>query len=455
MRIKFALLITLGLALNLSAADETNSASSALSGYSFVPAPRPTHMILRRGDRLAICGDSITEQKMYSRIMEDYLTVCVPALHITVRQYGWSGEKAPGFLSRMTNDCLRFEPTIATTCYGMNDHQYRTYTDEIGETYRTNTDAIIRAFKARHARVVLGSAGCVGKVPAWQREHGYTVDDLNLNLSKLRNIDAVLAKSERVSFADVFWPMFNGEKLALQKYDNDYHVSGNDGVHPGWAGHTIMAYAFLRAMGLDGDIGTFTVDLKNNRMKASKGHEVISSKDGEFQIRSSRYPFCPCEPEGTAVKNYPACDKDDISKDNSIQSGMTLVPFNQDLNRLTLNIKNPKAAEYQVTWGTESKTFPAEQLLRGINLAAEFPANPFTEAFARVDAAVAAKQAFETKEIKQDFRPHGEKNPTPEEITTQTDKIVGDDEKEHAKLAAAVQEAFVPVTYVIKISPQQ
>jgi hypothetical protein len=78
--------------------------------------PQPQKLALKQGDRLAICGDSITEQKMYSRIMEDYLTMCVPDLNITVRQYGWSGERAPGFLARMTNDCLRFKPTIATTC---------------------------------------------------------------------------------------------------------------------------------------------------------------------------------------------------------------------------------------------------------------------------------------------------------------------------------------------------
>src|SRR6476646_4229019 len=60
-------------------------------------------LMLQTNDRLAICGDSITEQKMYSRIIEDYLTVCVPELKITVRQYGWSGERAPGFLARMTN----------------------------------------------------------------------------------------------------------------------------------------------------------------------------------------------------------------------------------------------------------------------------------------------------------------------------------------------------------------
>src|SRR5438067_13002584 len=129
-------------------------------------APAPKALLLKKGDRLAICGDSITEQKMYSRIMETYLTVCVPDLEVTVRQYGWSGERAPGFLARMTNDCLRFKPTIVTTCYGMNDHEYRPYEDRIGQTYEEKSAAIVEAFKANGARVVVGSPGCVGKMPS-------------------------------------------------------------------------------------------------------------------------------------------------------------------------------------------------------------------------------------------------------------------------------------------------
>jgi len=69
-------------------------------------------------------------------------------LEITVRQYGWSGEKGAGFLARMTNDCLRFHPTLATTCYGMNDHEYRPYEERIGKTYREQSTAVVRAFKA-------------------------------------------------------------------------------------------------------------------------------------------------------------------------------------------------------------------------------------------------------------------------------------------------------------------
>src|SRR5256885_53296 len=118
------------------------------------PAPQPRGLVLKKGDRLAICGDSITEQKMYSRIMETYLTVCVPELQITARQYGWSGETAPGFLARMTNDCLRFHPTVATTCYGMNDHGYRRYEEKIGAAYRKNSTAILESFKANGVRPV-------------------------------------------------------------------------------------------------------------------------------------------------------------------------------------------------------------------------------------------------------------------------------------------------------------
>ena len=103
----------------------------------------------------------------------------MPELEITARQYGWSGERVPGFLGRMTNDCLRFHPNVATTCYGMNDHEYRIYEERIGKTYREKSEAMVQAFKANGVRLVLGSPGCVGKVPGWVKGTNGTVEDLN------------------------------------------------------------------------------------------------------------------------------------------------------------------------------------------------------------------------------------------------------------------------------------
>jgi lysophospholipase L1-like esterase len=438
-------------------------ADAYFAKFNPAPAPQPAGLVLKKGDRLAICGDSITEQKMYSRLIETYLTACVPDLEVTVRQYGWSGETAPGFLRRMTNDCLRFEPTIATTCYGMNDHRYRPYEPAIGETYSNAMDAIVESFKHAGARVILGSPGCVGlkgiDPKTGQRPKDWDeagVEAKNLNLCTLRNIDIEIANKEHVGFADVFWPMLITGFDARQKYNPNYAMAGGDGVHPNWAGHTVMAYAFLRGMGLDGELGVFNLDLKSGKATASRGHEVISSKDGIVEIKSSRYPFCATG---------------DVKSDGSIRSAMTLIPFNRELNRFLLRVNNTSAKSYKVTWGNESRTYTAEQLQRGVNLADDFAENPFSDAFKKVDAAVAAKQAYETRQIKKIFhdlvsgrvKPGDiEKDPELKRLAElrgpdgklDRDKVAAETEKTRAPLAAAIKEAMVPVTHTIKVEPQ-
>jgi lysophospholipase L1-like esterase len=402
--------------------------------YRLIKAPPCKELLLKPGDRLAICGDSITEQRMYSRIIETYLTVCVPQLQVTVRQFGWSGEKAPEFLARMDNDVLRFEPTIATTCYGMNDHNYQPYQEEYAKTYRDASRGVIESFKKHGVRVIQGSAGTVGKMPAWVKRAKGTVDDLNHSLAEFRNIDVELASEEQVAFADVFCPMLVGGFEAKQRYGGDYMISGKDGVHPGWAGHVVMAYAFLKAMGLDGQIGTITLDMAGGKATASEGHRIVSAEPGRAEIESSRYPFCASGP---------------ANDDSSIRSGMTLVPFNDDLNRFTLVVRNAPPGKYSVSWGDAPKTYTAEELAKGVNLAADFETNPFSGAFNRVDEAVAKKQAYETRQIKDLF--HGP------EGRTDMDMTVALTEKVRTPLAAAVSAAFVPVrhTIMVRVEPGQ
>lgn len=177
-------------------------------------APQPGALLLQTGDRLAICGDSITEQKMYSRIIETYLTVCVAQLEITARQYGWSGEKTDGFLRRMDQDCLTFEPTVATLAYGMNDSRYRPFDVTNGQRYEDHYTAIVRNFKFRTVRVVVGSPGSAGKIAEWVKPRGGTLDDHNLHLCALRDIAIGVAQKEDVRFADIFWPMYQAQVFA-------------------------------------------------------------------------------------------------------------------------------------------------------------------------------------------------------------------------------------------------
>jgi hypothetical protein len=75
------------------------------SSLAHAAAPAPT-LLLKKGDRVAVVGDSITEQRLYSKFIETYLTVCVPQLETKSFQFGWSGERASGLADRMDNDLV-------------------------------------------------------------------------------------------------------------------------------------------------------------------------------------------------------------------------------------------------------------------------------------------------------------------------------------------------------------
>jgi hypothetical protein len=149
-------------------------------------------------------------------------------------------------------------------------------------------------------------------------------------------------------------------------------------------------------------------------------------------VTSSRYPFCA---------------SGSLTSDASIRSGMTLVPFNQELNRLRLVVKGGTASNYTVTWGSESRTYTALQLAQGINLAADFEINPFSKAFANVDTAVLKKQTYETEQVKKIFHgPEGKKDI--EAAVKRTEAI-------REPLAQAIASSMVPVTHRIRIEAKQ
>ena len=122
---------------------------------------------------------------------------------------------------------------------------------------------------------------------------------------------------------------------------------------------------------------------------------------------------------------------------------MQFIPFTQELNRFLLIAKGGDARGCRVRWGTQEKVCSAEDLARGINLADIFPSSPLSGAFARVDAAVAAKQAFETKQIKEVF--HGA------EGKADMAGAVQRTEREREPLAKAIVAAVIPVTHAIRI----
>jgi lysophospholipase L1-like esterase len=353
--------------------------------------------------RVAIVGDSITEQKLYSKFLESYLLACSGVPDVKVMQFGWGGERADGFANRAENDLATFRPTVVTLCYGMNDGGYQPWKEEIGTVYEKNMRNVLAKLDHMGVKsVVVGSPGAVdtnffrpGQKMGEQPSHiAY-----NDTLAHLRDIDKKLAAEKHQRFADVHAAMVDAMKKANEKLGPKYDVCGGDGFHPGPNGQLLMAYAFLKGLGVDGTIGEIAIDLNGGPGAAptpSAGHAVVSESraDGKatVEVESRRWPFC-FEGDGTSS--------------GGTRSILPFVAFNQELNRFTLKVTGLKAPKAKVTWGDESHEFTKEQLAAGINLPAEFSKTPFDPSFAKLQGAVAAKQGFETFMIKQivtDFR---------------------------------------------------
>lgn len=393
-------------------------------------------LLLKKGDRMIMAGDSITEQQIYTRDVELYLSACTPQLDLWMMQIGKGGEEAPAFLDRMDRDLLPFKPNVMTLCYGMNDGKYIAFRGDLAEVYKTYLTAVIKKAQGAGMVPVLGSPGAVDSVhfkicaPAVYND----------TLQKLGGIGRQIAQENGLVFANVHEAMMAAMAPAKGAFGPAYSLAGTDGIHPSENGHLVMAYAFLKALGLDGQLATFTLDMKGSA-RASDGHRILSCKDGRVEIESTRYPFCfggsTTSPDGTI-------------------SILPFVPFNHDLNNFRLQVKNLSGSRAAVTWGATTKRFTRQQLETGINLAAEFIDNPFQDAFARVGQAVAQKQRFEMLMLRQ-FFPSLEKV-RQESSYAETATIIGMLQErlivQQAELEKRVKASVIPVKHTILVTPE-
>jgi hypothetical protein len=397
-------------------------------------APLRADLLLKPNDLVAVTGDSITEQKRYSVLIEDYLLMCQPTTGLNALQLGSGGAGAYVGGMRAPYNLAPFHPQVATMLYGMNDGQYQALNEPMAAGFRKGTTDSIETYKKLGVRTILVSS------PTCICVKGQTADQVMYNhtLAAFGDMAKKIAADEGVAFTDTHGIMASVIAKGVAA-DPNYNL-GPDGVHQEWAGHLIMAYAMLKGLGCDGAIGTITVDLAANAATGTPGQKIVSAQNGTVQVESTRYPFCftgdPQDPQSTLnVINY--------------------LPFNDDLNRYILVVKGVTGSKAKVTWGNTSKEFSAADLAKGVNLAAAFAGdNPFSAAFAKVNDAVTAQQTDEVgltkywlggiKDLQSSLPSQG---PVLDQITQ-----IGI--KERNRLAQAAAAAVVPVDHTIKIEPE-
>jgi lysophospholipase L1-like esterase len=395
---------------------------------------------LQDGDFIAFCGDTITEQRVYTVYIQDYLLMCQPRQDLKVMNHGWGGQSTWDFVPRMRDDVSRYHPTVATVFFGMNDGGFAPLTPDRRKRYRESTQQIIDNFKRDNVRfIVLSSPSAVDTV-LFKRT---SPDIYNKTLAELRDIARELASQNGVQFVDVFTPMLDVMAKAKTKYGPDYDVAGRDGINPQNNGHLVIAAAFLKAMGCNGDIGTITVDLAAGKAEATPGHTVQAFDKGAVTVVSTRYPFCfQGEPQ----------------KQGATRGIIEFFPFNEELNRFRLIVHGAETSDrLKVTWGEETREYGADELAKGINLAGEFlDKNPFYEFFNAVHEQVKRQQGYELPMMKQyvHFLPQF-MSMVPQDAAQKVQDVADLMEREREFIAREAAMNVLPVRHTIKIEKVQ
>ncbi|MBI2842719.1 MAG: SGNH/GDSL hydrolase family protein [Armatimonadetes bacterium] len=213
---------------------------------------------LKTGDRVVFLGDSITEQRMYTRYVMDYFTLRHPGVRITFRNAGWGGDTSQGGATRLQRDVLSLKPRVVSICYGMNDGRYAAFNQENYDAFMSGMEKLLHELKAAGVSVVLLTPGCVDedKQPGFK---GY-----NKTLAAFAKGVLSLASREGCPVFDLHSLMLDA--LQHVKADGGKIDLIGDGVHPGPAGHAIMAYALLSALGCGNPASAIDIDVASKKV---------------------------------------------------------------------------------------------------------------------------------------------------------------------------------------------
>ena len=337
--------------------------------------------LIRDGDRVVFLGDSITEQRLYTTYIEAYALTRHPEWKLWFRNVGWGGDTAwlrqrthadegklfaadPDAQQKMVvdavdrgleRDVLPLKPTFVTVKFGMNDHSYQPFREDIFRAYVRSQTRIVEDLKAHDARVAF-----LTPQPIEEKRPDPDKDARNQSLRKFSDGLKEVAAANGATFVDQFDP-YMAILLRERRANPSGMVGGGDAVHPGPIGHTVMAWAILRGLGAPALVSRLAVDSAAQKVTTTdhcRAEDLkVSAGSISFDRVDEALPMPIDERAGPALK---------------------LAPILEDLSRYELQITGLTGAAYELTIdGQGVLRSSGAELAEGVNLAAQ--AGPITK----------------------------------------------------------------------------
>jgi lysophospholipase L1-like esterase len=234
---------------------------------------------LAAGDRVVFYGDSITQDGGYARAVEVYTATRFPDRGVTFWYAGVGGDRVGGGGAgpidiRLDRDVIAHRPTVVAVMLGMNDASYRAFDPAIFETYTTGYRHLVARLKealpgVRLTLIQPSPFDDVTRPPAFPG--GY-----NAVLRRYGEFVAALARETGATAVDLNTPVVAGLEKVQRTDPALARQLIPDRVHPGAAGHLVMAAALLRAWGAPGLVTRVVLDATGPRVAAADNAAVTA-----------------------------------------------------------------------------------------------------------------------------------------------------------------------------------
>ena len=244
-------------------------------------------------------------------------------------------------------DVLPLKPTFVTVKFGMNDHSYQPFREDIFRAYVRSQGRIASTLSENGARVAF-----LTPQPIEEKRPDPDMDARNQSLRKFSDGLKDVAAKSGAQFVDQFDPFMAILKRERASNPSGF-IGGGDAVHPGPIGQTLMAWAVLKGLGASAEVASADVDAPSQKVTSAKGCRVeqIQHSGGKlsFDRTDDALPM-PIDERATAA--------------------LKLAPVQEELNRLELRVSGLAAGEYEVSIDGESAgKVSAADLAQGWNLA--------------------------------------------------------------------------------------
>ena len=312
---------------------------------------------LQNGDRVVFYGDSITDQRLYTTFTETFALTRYPQRRISFVHSGWNGDRVTGgggggIDERLARDVAAYNPTVVTIMLGMNDGRYRAFDQQIFDIYSGGFRNIVRKLKSdipgvRITAIQPSPFDDVTQDPSVPG--GY-----NEVLLRYSQFIAELATAEKITLADLNRPVTAMLAKAKSESLDQARRIIPDRVHPGAAGHLIMAGSLLKGWGAPSLVSSVEIDAAAKRVTKQENASVAEVNFGTVISWIEKDAALP----------MPVDFRDPV-----ISLAVRSSDFQESLNRQIISVDGLLSGRYTLRIdGSEMGTFDHDALAEGINI---------------------------------------------------------------------------------------